>query len=198
MVESSFLLYGSTIIFHLQLHDSPDMKKKKREKKGWYSGMFVTHVAAEATMFIFFCHCETDSVITYAGTIAASSSPAQPSTTDFHGGNLQWHRQAKLWIGDEAGGWPRASPPSFCLSRCYTEAQGTSLGDERIYLSVTELAERMKWIWLGTGRAGLVKHLNICTRLESESRYTERDGSVCNRCPEQSCKIEWRQQCLWY
>lgn len=75
--------------------------------------MFVTHVAAEATMFIFFCHCETYGVITYAGTIAASSSPAQPSTTDFHGGNLQWQRQAKLWIGDEAGDWPRASPPKL-------------------------------------------------------------------------------------
>lgn len=37
-------------------------------------------------------------------------------------------------------------PPSLCLSRCFAEAQGTSLGDERIYLSVTELAERMKWI----------------------------------------------------
>ena len=28
------------------------------------------------------------------------------------------------------------------------------MGDERIYLSVTELAERMKWIWLETGWGG--------------------------------------------
>lgn len=155
--------------------------------------MFATRVAAQRTMFIFFCHCETDSVITYAGAIAASSSPAQPSTTDFHGGNLQWQRQAKLWIGDETGAWPRASPQAF-VCRCYTEAQGTSLGDERIYLSVTELAEKMKWIW--RGGAGLVKHLNVSARLELGSRCTERDGSACNRCPEESCEIEWSRRVL--
>lgn len=85
-------------------------------------------------------------------------------------------------------------PPSFCLSRCFTEAQGTSFGDERIYLSVTELAERMKWIWLEMGWAGLVKHLNISARLQSESRYTEHDRLALNRCPKQSRNTEWRQQ----
>lgn len=48
-------------------------------------------------------------------------------------------------------------PPSFCLSRCFSEAQGTSLGDERISVSVTELTERMKWIWLETGQGGAGK-----------------------------------------
>lgn len=95
-------------------------------------------------------------------------------------------------------GLPTGVPPSFCLSRCFTEAQGTSLGDERIYLSVTELAERMKWIWLETGWAGLEKHLNISARLESESRYTEHDRLACNRCPKQSCNTECRQQARCY
>lgn len=84
-------------------------------------------------------------------------------------------------------------PPSFCLSRCFIEAQGTSSGDERICLSVTELAERMKWIWLGIGWAGPVKHLNISTKFHLKSRYTERDHLTRNRCPKQSCNMEWRQ-----
>lgn len=32
------------------------------------------------------------------------------------------------------------------------------MGNERIYMSVTELAERIKWICLETDRARLVKH----------------------------------------
>lgn len=55
-------------------------------------------------------------------------------------------------------------PTSFCLSRCFGKAQDTSLGDERIYLSGTELAERMKWIWLETGR-GWRNIGNISARL---------------------------------
>lgn len=125
-------------------------------------------------MFISFARYETDGVITYAATIAASNdSPAQPSTAAFHGGNLQWQRQARLWIGDETAGLAMGIPPSFCLSRCFTEAHGTSLGDERIYLSVTELAERMKWIWLGKGGRGAAgetfKHL--CSAQDAKQIY---------------------------
>lgn len=126
---------------------------------------------ATERMFIFFCPYETDGVITYAAAIAASSSPAQPSAAGFRVGNLQWQRQARLWIGDETAGWPRASPQAFCLSRCFAEAQGTSLGDERIYLSVTELAERVKRIWLETGwggAGGTFRHL-CCTRVRRQS-----------------------------
>lgn len=153
-----------------------------------------THVPMKKTMFILVCQYNTDGVITYAAAITASSSPAQPGTTVFHGSNPQWQRQARLWIEDEAVGWPQASPPSFCLSRCFMEAQGTSSGDERICLSVTELAERMKWIWLGMGWAGLVKHLNISTKFHLKTRDTEHDHLTRNRCPKQSCNVEWRQQ----
>lgn len=45
----------------------------------------------------------------------------------------------------------------------------TTFWGEKLDLSVTELAERMKWIWLGIGCIGLVKHLNITARLVSES-----------------------------
>lgn len=64
-------------------------------------------------MFIFFCQYETEGVMTYAAAIATGSMPAQPNTAGFHGGNLQWQRQARLWIGDETVGWPWASPQAF-------------------------------------------------------------------------------------
>lgn len=63
-----------------------------------------SHRAAKKRMFIFFCQYETEGVITYAAAIAASNSPAQPSTAGFHRGNLRWQRQARLWIGDETAG----------------------------------------------------------------------------------------------
>lgn len=103
-------------------------------------------------MFILLCPCEVwDSVITYAASITASSSPALPSITGFHGGNLQWLRQARLWGGDETAGWPQAFPQAFVCHAVSLKHMGTSVGDEMIYLSVSELHGRMKWIWLENG-----------------------------------------------
>lgn len=72
-----------------------------------------SHVPVKKTMFILVCQYNTDGVITYAAAITASSSPAQPGTTVFYGSNPRWQRQARLWIEDEAVGWPQASPQAF-------------------------------------------------------------------------------------
>lgn len=45
---------------------------------------------------------------------------------------------------------------------------------------------------------GLLKHLNISARHESESRYTEHNRLARNRCPKQSSNTEWRQRARCY
>lgn len=197
-ISSNSILFGCRDYIYMQWTESPSVKGHDNLSL-WSSARtqqlrtMYRHVCKK-TMFILVCQYNTDSVITYAAAITASSSPAQPGTAVIHGSNPQWQRQARLWVGDEAGGWPQASPKLLSVTLFHCGAGGASSGDERICLSVClsagELAERIKWIWLRLWWAELVNHLNVAAVLQLKSRRMRRDHLTLSRCPKWSCNVE--------